>query len=61
MTDHIGSEYGDQTAFHPRSHFCERQAKHKGKIYVVEEGSYVAFWHKADVQPLAVLGPLSGA
>ncbi len=61
MTDHIGSEYGDQTAFHPRSPFRERQAKHKGKIYVAEEGSYVALWHIADVQRLTDLGPLTGA
>ena len=36
-----GRDRGD-AAFHPRSPFRERLAKHKGKIYVAGAGSYVA-------------------
>ena len=38
----VGGRDGGEAAFHPRSPFRERLAKHNGKIYVAGAGSYVA-------------------
>ena len=49
-----------EAAFHLRSPFPERLAKHNGKIYLVGTGSNVASWLTAAVQARIGTRPLSG-